>query len=367
MKITNQVSTAGLLISAIFILLAVLPGCEEKKENPGAGLSVINVKGPTKYACGGYIWAVKFSLAKPSPKGGYIIQEITTKRKATVNCPRYYTEVDITFYEAWKVNPGESVSYYIQNNPDDPEEYDDMFGCNSWDKSEGFEVTTGKLGFFEEFKMTADWYSNNPKTLAGSLPSTLTKPSGWDDAPTASHNISTDWKCCDEITGTLTTDPAVPEIKGKILTPVGGKFFEHVEPIKSWTNDTAYNANDNMFLLQQAIQLSVLSDNEIRTGVQAYTDYYKGHPDGLSKLFLILRVIYNVPDSMPIDQAKSYGGWIKPVAELTGPYYKISWPLATDPQGHPIVNYLYMGYLGAPYDASSELEYFISTFGRRQL
>ncbi|MFH1160741.1 MAG: hypothetical protein V1733_07320 [bacterium] len=100
---------------------------------------MVNVKGPTKYACGGYIWEVKFSLAKPSPKGGYIIQEISTKRKATINCPKVYKDIDITFYEAWKVNAGKSVSYYIQNNP---------------------------------------------KTLAGELPSTLTKPAGWDDAKT---------------------------------------------------------------------------------------------------------------------------------------------------------------------------------------
>jgi|GEM_PF-1253808 len=350
----------------VIFLFVVLTGCEDAKETPSATVSVINVKGPTKYACGGYIWAVKFSLSEPSVKGGYIIQEITTKRKVTKSCPKTYKDVDITFYEGWKVNPGESVSYYIQNNPDDPEEYDDMFACNSWPESEGFETTKGNLRFFEDFKMTGDWYSNNPKTLAGELPSTLTKPAGWDDAPTATHNLSIEWACCDGITGTLVTDPSFTEIKGKMKPSVGGKFFENVEPLKPWTDTAAYTMTDNLMLLQQAMSLSALSDSEMTKGVKDYTGYYKDQIEDLSKLFLVLRIIYNVPDSIPITQAKIFGGWVKPTSELTGEYYKIAWPVATDPQGHPFVRYTYMGYLGAPYNAVNELEYFIHTFGRRQ-
>lgn len=359
--------TSWITISMLAGLFLVFQGCEESKDQPAAELSVINVKGPTKYACGGYIWAVKFTLAKPSPKGGYIIQEISTKRKATVNCPKVYKDIDITFYEAWKVNPGESVTYYIQNNPDDPEEYDDMFACNSWPESEGFENTTGNLRFFEDFKMTPDWFSNNPKTMAGILPSTLTKPAGWSDATTVTHNLSTDWECCDGISGALTTDPNFPEIKGKTKDPLGGKFFEHVEPLKPWTDTSAYTLEDNQFLLQNAMILSALSDSEMMTGVLDYSDYYRDQIEDLSKLLLILRIIYNVPDSIPIQQAKTFGGWIRPTEELTGPYFKIAWPVATDQQNHPFINYPYMGYMGAPYHASGELEYFINSFGRRQL
>lgn len=357
--------TGWITIATLVGFFQILSGCEESNESPVAELSVINVKGPTRYACGGYIWAVKFTLAKPSPKGGYIIQEISTKRKATVNCPKVYKDIDITYYEAWKVNPGESVTYYIQNNPDDPEEYDDMFACNSWPESEGFENTAGNLRFFEDFKMTPDWFSNNPKTLAGELPSTLTKPAGW-AAAAVKHNLDTDWKCCDGTAGGLTTDPAFPEIKGKIKEPAGGKFFEHVEPLKPWTDTSGYNLTDNQFLLQQAISLSALSDNEIMTGVVAYTDYYRDQIEDLSKLFLILRIVYNVPDSIPVAMAKTFGGWVKPVSELTGQFYKIAWPVASDPQNQPFVKYVYMGYMGAPYNAPGEAEYFVNAFGRRQ-
>lgn len=362
---TNQISKIGRYTNLLFIVtLFGLLSCEEKKDTAASSFSIVNVTGPSKFDCGSFKWSVRFSLPQASPKGGYIIQQITTTRKATKSCPKPYTSLEITFYEAWKVNAGESVSYDIKN---DPEGFDDNFASLPWDQSEGFEITKGKVRFFEDFKMTPDWTSNNPRTCAGEIPSTLTKPAGWDDKDAVDHNLSTEWKCCGTSTQTLTTEPSFPEIIGKVKSPLGGKFIGSVECVPAWTHDSVYSPNDNLLLRQYAMIVTGLSDNEIRTGVGDYTGYYAGDLDAMSKLLLMLRMVYNVPDSVPMEQAKSFGSWIRPVEELSGSYYKIGWPVVLDPVNGPMVKYPYMGYLGAPYNAPGELDYFINTFGRRQL
>jgi hypothetical protein len=123
--------------------------------------------------------------------------------------------------------------------------------------------------------------------------------------------------------------------------------------------------DDNYVLLQNVMALSHLSDNEIITGVNDYASYYTGDLDAMSRLFVVLRVLYNVPDSVHISNAKSFGGWIRPASDLTGQYYHLLWPLGWDIDlPAPIVMNAYMGYVGAPYDPVGELQFFMP-FGRR--
>lgn len=352
------------IMSAMLIMMSsiVFITCEEAKKE-SSQLTIVNVSGPTKKDCGGFSWQVSFKLNPASPKGGWIVQKITIDRKATVNCPNVYAPINKTYWEAWKVNAGKDVTTYLEANAAD---YDDMFSAPSWYFSEGYHINTGGLKFFEELALPAGFVARNPRTYAGDLPSTDTEPDFWSGGDAVAHNLSVVWDCCDESTSTLEPVPDFNEKPKVTPPPKGGKFFEDVELLKPWTADSGYSQADNYLLVQHAMALHQLSDNEIITGVAQYAAYYAGDLDAMSKLFLVLRILYNVPDSIPIEQAQSFGGWLKPTADMCGPYYKLLWPMGwINPFPVPVVVMPFPGYIGAPYDPVGELEYFMETFGRR--
>lgn len=47
----------------------------------------------------------------------------------------------------------------------------------------------------------------------------------------------------------------------------------------------------------------------------------------MSKLYLMLRVLYNVPDSVMMDDARIYAGWIRAESDITGEYTRLLYPL----------------------------------------
>ena len=336
--------------------------CSEDEGVAIPAISIENVAGPRQGICGEFFWQVRFKLAVASPLGGWLVQKITINRQATVNCPTVYAPINVTYWEAWQVNAGKDVSIYVEANAND---FDDQYSWPSWPNSEGFHNNDGELRYYENLALPADFVAKNPRTYAGDLPSTDTPPAFWGAGASEAHNLHTDWDCCDTSIQHLTTVPAFSGKPGRTITPKGGPFFEWVETLKAWTDSTGYTYYDNQHLIQNATALSQLTDAEILQGVTQYASYYAGCIPSMSKLFLILRVIYNVPNSIPMAMGRSYGSWIRPQADLTAATYNPLWPLDWDSFPAPVVLHAYMGYLGAPYNAVGEAQYFIESFGRR--
>ncbi|MEM7102855.1 MAG: hypothetical protein AAF502_06995 [Bacteroidota bacterium] len=144
-------------------------------------------------------WIVQWKLNRPSLKGGYVIQ----------NAVRYsYIEdcsgKDITkkktskrlwdFWEAWKVNPGQKVTDYAQNG--DPR--DDWFSHPDRGNNTKGEVNMfGVAKFYEGLtSLPSHFKTNNPDTLAHSLPSTTTDPKLKGGTYAAGHGVNYEWDCC---------------------------------------------------------------------------------------------------------------------------------------------------------------------------
>ena len=161
-----------------------------------------------------------------------------------------------------------------------------------------------------------------------------------------------------------------PDFAGKPAVtkpPKGGEFFDMVEPLKAFTDETGYSAYDNEQLLESCFMLSLMNDSALTSGVNAYAQYYAGDLASKSKLMLILRMLCNVPEFLPMSQAKSYGSWVLPPGYLTATQRNVLWPLTMSPGPYPFpqVTYPYLGYVGAPYDPVAELQFFLEMFGRR--
>lgn len=353
-----------IILGMVSILILFFTMCEEEKDGTLSPITIENVAGPRSGVCGEFFWQVRFRLAAASPLGGWFIQKITVKRQATVNCPAVYPAIDVTYWEAWQVHAGKDVSTFVEANTND---FDDQYSGPSWPDSEGFHKTDGELRFYEDLTLPADFTARNPRTYAGILPSTTTQPAFWGAGDVKSHKLNLDWDCCDTAVQDMTT---IPEFAGKpqrTITPHGGPFFEEVEPLKAWTDSSGYTTYDNQHLIESAMSLSTFTDNEILLGVTEYADHYAGCMASMSKLFLLLRVFYDVPSSIPAANARSYGSWIRPQEDLTAPTYDPLWPLGLDTFQVPVVLHTYMGYIGAPYDPVGEAVYFMEAFGRRSL
>jgi len=358
-KYLGNVIIIGIIANLIFV------SCEEVKNNGSNGkpnFKINNVAGPTKGACGEVEWKVSFELNETSDSGGYFVQKIRMHRNATKECPTKYNEIDKTYYEAWKVNKNKKVTKYLQKNPNT---YDDMYAWPSWPNSEGFNNHTGVLKYFEDLALPKDFKKHNPKTFAGILPSTTSKPKFWDNNKGKTHNLEGEWDCCDDSTTTVETIPDFTEKEEEKKPTKGGKFFQYVEALKPWT-DGAYTQQDNNELRWNAQELQKLSTSEIMTGIEEYTQYYNGRIEPMSKLYLMMRMIFDVPQNTSMDQAKNFGGWIKPEQQVSGEQTSLLWPLGYNENSQLTVKHNFMGYSGSVYDAPGEAMYFMENYGRRE-
>jgi hypothetical protein len=191
-----------LLFTAFAITLVLAISCHKSDVvNPNAQpkfnpIGISNSTNPvlTKTGCGGFEWKVNFTLAAPSQKGGWIVQQIISNDKI-YNCDGTVAKnVTTTYWEAWEVAPGQSIPKSRANGTYN---YDDDYFEKDHGCTKGNIEIDGKVKFFEGLALPATFKMNNPATMAGSLPSTTEVPAFWNNDATVSHKLSTTWNCCD--------------------------------------------------------------------------------------------------------------------------------------------------------------------------
>lgn len=334
-------------------------------------MKLTNIEGPTKGTCGQFKWVVQLELDKASPKGGYFVQEIVFKKKVDKKCPRNCSEVDKTYYEAWKVNAGKKVTTYAEGG----DKKDDTYSVGSCPETEGHSSIKGKIRFFEDLTLPATFKANNPKTpQAGILLATDVKPKFWKAKCTLRHEAKSKWDCCDANTHDFSTVPNMTK-KDKNPKPPGsgGKLFELLPNAKAWTDASGYGREDNQYMLEVAqtlLTVDTLSTKpklqELMDEVSNYGSYYQDDLDELSKVYVLLRFLFDVPPSHDINDASVYGGWIRPDDADTEETYNLLWPVSVE-DNQPQVTESFIGYLGAGYDFAGEFDYFAERFSLRNL
>ena len=150
-----------------------------------------------------------FSLDKPAPEDGYIVQHVEGSEEVKA-CPGPLTGTmrkTHNFWEAWPVKAGDLVDWTTTRDgwtdgstrPPRP----NRVGVQVSDGTVKFfgRSKTGDLGDFDKAPAdaTSPWGPGRVPT-SGALPSTATKPSWWDDASvekTAVRQARSEWNCCD--------------------------------------------------------------------------------------------------------------------------------------------------------------------------
>jgi RHS repeat-associated protein len=154
----------------------------------------ITPAGASASDCGTARFSVSFSVPTVLRRNsGFIIQHIRLREDVTDCCgvplpPRY---IDTSYWEAWRFD-GPEVT---------PESFGvhDRFRIGDYGScTKGTVTAVGEAKIVIMTKLPPDFIPRNVP-LAGDLPSTRTKPFGWDWTPTgAKHSLIATWNCCDD-------------------------------------------------------------------------------------------------------------------------------------------------------------------------
>jgi hypothetical protein len=326
--------------------------------------------GPTVGSCGAVVWGVSFQLSAPAASKGYIIQKITFSRSVTPCTPANAatTTTSQTYYEAWAVDSGATTATPIWPQGND--------GFNTGSASPGTKGScciTGEVKFFPGVTLPPSWIFNNPNTLADSLASDTLAPPFWNNSGATPHTMCVTWDCCNgKDTTTVTTNPLV--LTPVVCTPVQVNQLKSIpmtvrmiQMIPSWTID--YSASDQEAFRAQIKVLKQYSETEIAEAVHWIETNYDSrcveeYTDHMTRIFLMMRALYDVPEQVPRNLARNYGCWVREGARDSKDQFDLQWPLR-NVNGELTVVGKFAGSNCLHYNASGELRYISSYFPRR--
>ncbi len=317
--------------------------------------------------CGGVDRRVTFRLARPSPKGGYIVQQVHEHRDGSA-CDRKGDAAAATYWVAWEVAPRQQAPTTRLQEVD----FDDACVEPNHAHREGTLDVLGTLRFFEDVALPPDMVAFNPDTRAGRLPSTTTRPRFFTGWGASYHDLALAWNCCED-------PPAEPNIatvpdRGEPApTPppppaLDGEAAAIVAAVPPWT-DGRYDEPKTRALRDAAARARDVSSFQLRAAIRAFEDAYRNAADNtrqLSRVYLLLRAVFDLPEWMARTEAQVFGGWNHPsIGKPDQPAFRVAWPLVVDAAGHLVVEGEFAGYRGLPYDATREFDFFAARFPRR--
>ncbi len=319
--------------------------------------------------CGGADWRVTFRLARPSAKGGYIVQQVDEHRDGSACGGGSDAAAPTSYWVAWEVPPSRQEPAARLGGEAD---FDDACVEANHAHREGTLDVLGTVRFYEDVALPPDMVAFNPDTRAGRLPSATTRPRFFTGFGASYHDLAMAWNCCDDppadpniVTVPGRKEPAPPPLPAPGLD---GEAADLIVAVPPWT-DGRYDEPKTQALRAAAARARSVSSFQLRAAIRAFEDAHRNAPDStrqLSRIYLLLRAIFNVPDWMARTDAGVFGGWNHPSVGKPGqPAFRIAWPLAVDDAGRLVVEGEFTGYRGMPYDATAEFDFLAARFDRR--
>lgn len=151
------------------------------------------------------------------------------------------------------------------------------------------------------------------------------------------------------------------------LTANAEKAAIIIDGIPSWVDGT-YEKAEVEALVTAARELQKLRVQDVRAAVASRSRPGEGDRglESSGKVYVLLRVFFDVPESMEFAEAKVFGGWRFPGAGDTGRPFPARWPV-TVTEGRVVSVDRFRGYAGAPYAGGAEFDFFSAKWGKREL
>lgn len=140
--------------------------------------------------------------------------------------------------------------------------------------------------------------------------------------------------------------------------------------LPAWSNTIDPQYQQNYTGLESlALEFMTLSPEARRAEVQAYSAQYcfpRFDLEKASGLYLLLRMVFELPPQHPRQLAQVFGGWLHPSIGVGSPYFNLSWPVKIEAGTDIMKIERFQGYSGKGYDAIGEYDYFVAHFPLRR-
>jgi hypothetical protein len=138
----------------------------------------------------------------------------------------------------------------------------------------------------------------------------------------------------------------------------------------AWSELTAIDRDSSRKIIEALVDISAYDLEIIRKGIAEYISQAERSQQGydvaaMSRLFILNRVLFAVPEKAPRLSVQFFGGWGGVPSDST--HINLMWPLAYDHTGSLYLSGPYSGYFGETYLAIAEFDWLRDTFDRRQL
>ena len=145
-------------------------------------------------------------------------------------------------------------------------------------------------------------------------------------------------------------------------------LIDAIASVPAWT-EAYYDEPDTQQLVNAAAACAEAPPEVLRSALEAYYLQKRKGADptaDLSRPYLLLRVIFDLPDAIDRKEAKVFGGWNHPSIFSGAPTFNLSWPVRVREGEAVAIESPFTGYRGRPYDLVSEYDYFARRFQRRR-
>lgn len=146
-------------------------------------------------------------------------------------------------------------------------------------------------------------------------------------------------------------------------------LVEDIKKIEPWRQSKDYSEADWAYLKQVALRVQKSKESVVETALDAFmkevaNEPYNGDFESDSKPYLLMRVVFNLPEDVPATEVFSFKGWDNSMQMILGSRVNLAWPL-TWKSGGPKLLARYEGSSGRPYGARAEYVFMKKKFNFR--
>jgi hypothetical protein len=274
------------------------------------------------------------------------------------------------YWEAWRVVDGR---VFIGNTGIPVTGLADLFRLPSRGIGTfGVQVIEGHVRFMPGFALNLPPWVAPGVAPAGVLPTVQAAPAGWDDAAGLEHRLVATWNCCTGASPTTVEGIPLAGIDVAEREPTDqpkrrSKVETLLDSMPAWTNLAVGDRRRRREVARIAGEIAQQRTAVIRTGIERYVERHTSPAtgvdlDALSRVYVLNRYLFEVPESAESGEGLRFGGWIVPELE-TGA--DLLWPWSRS-RRQLVLDGVFEGYLGHEYLALAEFDAFSERFGRRR-
>jgi hypothetical protein len=148
------------------------------------------------------------------------------------------------------------------------------------------------------------------------------------------------------------------------------ELIERLRSLPPWQNQVDFSAQDWKQYVDVARLIQSADPDMVTAALDEFVrevsqEEFRGY-EGESKPFLLMRVVFELPERASVDERQSFKGWSNwPDADENN-QVNLSWPVSWE-GGSPKLLATYEESMGLPYSAGAEYRYLLKKYPYRKL